>query len=197
MMIGFENHQIDITDEDSIWEAVSFIDGELDIVLIATGLLHGDDGLMPEKSLRDVSLERFEEVFRVNTIGPALAMKHFALLLPKDRRAVMAAISARVGSIGDNRLGGWYAYRASKAALNMVIKNAAIEIGRRYKQAVIIGLHPGTVETELSAPFRGNVSGDKLFTAEFAAEKLVGVMGDVSPSDSGKVFAWDGAEIEP
>jgi len=121
-----------------------------------------------------------------------MTAKYFVPLLRRDEKAVFAALSARVGSISDNRLGGWYAYRASKAALNMVLKTLAIEIGRRFKNQIIVGLHPGTVDTDLSKPFQGNVPEGKLFTAEFSAEKLLDVVDGLSAEDSGNLFDWAG-----
>ncbi len=189
---------IDYNDEQTIELAAQQVslDGPVDMIIVATGLLHNDD-LMPEKSLRDLSAQNFERVFAANTIFPALAAKHFLPLIHKDKRAVFAALSARVGSISDNRLGGWYAYRASKAALNMVIKNAAIEMGRRYKHAIIIGLHPGTVDSGLSKPFQSNVEDGQLFSPAYSAAQLISVIDKRTPNDSGKCFAWDGKEIEP
>jgi NAD(P)-dependent dehydrogenase (short-subunit alcohol dehydrogenase family) len=115
--------------------------------------------------------------------------------MPRDRRAVFAALSARVGSIGDNRLGGWHSYRASKAALNMILRNLAVELGRTHPQAVVAGLHPGTVDTGLSAPFQRGVKPEKLFTADHSAERLLTVLERLTPADSGGVFAWDGQRI--
>ena len=191
------NH-IDLTDEHSIEKAAATASEKspLDLVIVATGMLHSDD-LTPEKSLRELSAEKFTQLFAINTTGPALAAKHFLPKLHKEQPAIFAAISARVGSISDNGLGGWYAYRASKAALNMVLKNASIEMARRYKQAVIIGLHPGTVDSGLSKPFQGGVPEGKLFTPQYSAEKLLEVISKVTPEDTGKCFAWDGQEIAP
>ena len=115
--------------------------------------------------------------------------------MPRDRRAVFTALSARVGSIGDNRLGGWHSYRASKAALNMILRNLAVELGRTHPQAVVAGLHPGTVDTGLSAPFQKGVKPEKLFTADHSAERLLAVVDGLTPADSGGVYAWDGARI--
>lgn len=165
-------------------------------VICAAGLLH-DAGLQPEKSLRDLDPEKFARVLAVNTIGPALVLKHFAPRLPREGRSVLALLSARVGSISDNRLGGWYAYRSSKAALNQLVRTAAIEVGRRWREAVIVGLHPGTVATPLSAPFRGNVAPGKLFTSTESAGHLLAVIDRLSAADSGKCLAWDGSEIPP
>lgn len=189
------NGTIDITDEQNVAEAAAKIETELDIIIVATGFLH-DDETKPEKSLRNIDIKNFEKVFARNTFGPALVAKHFMPLIPKERKSVFAAISARVGSIGDNHIGGWHAYRASKAALNMVLRGAAIETARRFKQVCIIGLHPGTVDTNLSEPFQSNVKPEKLFTPQQSAGYLLNVINKVTPDDSGHVFAWDGQCIE-
>ena len=188
---------IDIEDEHTIEQAAAALDdGTLDIVIVATGMLH-DGEMMPEKSMRELSADKFQQLFAVNTIGPALVGKHFVPKLKKKERAVFAAISARVGSISDNYLGGWYSYRASKAALNMVLKNMAIEVGRRHKNVVVLGLHPGTVDSALSDPFQKNVPEEKLFSPEQSADYLMDVLAAHTPEDSGKCFAWDGQEIKP
>jgi NAD(P)-dependent dehydrogenase (short-subunit alcohol dehydrogenase family) len=187
--------QIDLLDERSIAAAAATC-ASLGprLVVCAAGLLHAGP-IQPEKSLRELDPDRLARVLAVNTIGPGLVIKHFAPLLPRQGKSVIALMSARVGSISDNRLGGWYAYRASKAALNQVVRTASIEIARRWREAVIVGLHPGTVETALSAPFSGNVSPEKLFTPAFAASRLLAVIDGLSAKDSGKCFAWDGSEI--
>jgi NAD(P)-dependent dehydrogenase (short-subunit alcohol dehydrogenase family) len=131
----------------------------------------------------------------INTIGPALTMKYFASKLKKDRKSVIAALSARVGSISDNHLGGWYGYRASKAALNMIIRTASIEVARRNKQACVVGLHPGTVDTSLSKPFHDHVPEGKLFAPEYAASQLLNVLNNLTARDTGYVFAYDGQKI--
>ena len=118
-------------------------------------------------------------------------------LLPRTGKSVIAALSARVGSISDNRLGGWYAYRASKAALNQVLRTASVEVARRWREAVIVGLHPGTVATGLSEPFRGNVRPEQLFTAEYSAGRLLAVIDGLGAGDSGGCFAWDGSAVPP
>jgi NAD(P)-dependent dehydrogenase (short-subunit alcohol dehydrogenase family) len=168
----------------------------LDLVIVATGLLHQGE-LQPEKSLRDLSADKFARIFSANTITPALIAKYFIPKLNKTEPAVFAVLSARVGSISDNQLGGWYAYRASKAALNMVIKNAAIEVGRKNKQAIIVGLHPGTVASDLSKPFQAKVAEGKLFTPAFAAANLLAVIAGLTAAHTGKCIAWDGQEILP
>ena len=190
--------RLDLEDETSIAAAAGLIgkDGQPDLVIVASGLLHDrENALMPEKSLRDLSAEKFARLFAVNTIGPALVAKHFLPLLPRDRQAIFAIISARVGSISDNRLGGWYGYRASKAAVNMVAKNAAIELARKNKNAVIATLQPGTVDTDLSRPFQGQVPQGGLFTPDQAAGKLLDVLDRLSPAQSGGFFDHGGKAI--
>lgn len=191
-------HAIDYTDESSIEIAAMLATKEslLDLVIVATGILHDGD-LMPEKSLKDLSADKFQKLFLANTITPALIAKYFLPKLNRDTPAIFAALSARVGSISDNHLGGWYAYRASKCALNMIIKNAAIEIGRQNKQAIIVALHPGTVDSNLSLPFQNNVPEGKLFTPEFSVASMVGVLEKLKPDNTGKCYAWDGEEIKP
>jgi NAD(P)-dependent dehydrogenase (short-subunit alcohol dehydrogenase family) len=186
---------LDLEDEASIAAAVARVaEGPAPtLIFVATGVLH--EGHDPERTYKALSAEHLMRDYRINAVGPALTAKHFLPLLPRDRRAVFAALSARVGSIGDNRLGGWHAYRASKAALNMILRNLAVELARTHPQAVIAGLHPGTVDTDLSAPFQKGVAAEKLFTPAFSAERLLGVLNDLTPADSGGVFAWDGARV--
>lgn len=190
-------HAMDITDEAAVEEGAKKAseNAPIDIVVIAAGLLHNDQGLAPEKSLRDINKSSFDNIFAVNTIGPALVMKHFLPKLNRDRKTVFTALSARVGSISDNQLGGWYAYRASKSALNMLIKTASIEVARKYKQACVVGLHPGTVDTNLSEPFKSNVAEDKLFSSAYSSGEMLKVIDGLSAEQTGKVFAYDGSEI--
>jgi NAD(P)-dependent dehydrogenase (short-subunit alcohol dehydrogenase family) len=202
----FENekiasHFIDIEDEESIKSAANIAskNAKIDMVIVATGMLHGKNNgqdLLPEKSLRDLSKEKFQQLFSINTIAPAIIAKHFLPKLNRETKSVFAAISARVGSISDNHLGGWYSYRASKSALNMVLKNASIEIGRSNKNAVIIGLHPGTVDSKLSKPFQGAVKEGKLFTPEYSVKKLLEVIENSSPIDSGNIIDFNGVKID-
>lgn len=189
--------RFDLLDEASIAEAAQAIaaDGPVDLAIVATGLLHGGEGLQPEKSFAALEAEAMIALFRANAVGPALIAKHMLPALPKDRRSVFAALSARVGSIGDNRLGGWHSYRASKAALNMLIANLAIELRRTRPSAIAIGLHPGTVDTALSAPFQKRVEPHRLFTPETSASHLLSVIAALGEGDSGGVFAWDGQRI--
>ncbi|MGV9010853.1 SDR family NAD(P)-dependent oxidoreductase [Brevundimonas sp.] len=186
---------LDLSDEDSVAAgARSVADGPAPaMIFVATGVLHrGQD---PERTYKAMTAEHLLRDYQVNTVGPALVAKHFLPLLPRDRRAVFAALSARVGSIGDNRLGGWHSYRASKAGLNMILKNLSIELARTHPQAVVAGLHPGTVDTSLSQPFQKGVAAEKLFTSDYSARRLLAVLDGLTPADSGGVFAWDGARI--
>lgn len=190
--------RIDIRDEASIAAAAGRVreTGPVDLVVVATGLLH-DGAVQPEKTYRSLSADALAEYFAVNTIGPALVAKHFLPLLPRDRRAVFACLSARVGSIGDNGLGGWYGYRASKAALNMLIKSLSIELARTRPEAICVGLHPGTVDTGLSAPFQSGVAPEKLFTPAVSARCLLDVVKTLTPDQTGGCYSWDGARIVP
>jgi len=169
-------------------------DGALHLVLVATGVLHGED-FQPEKTWRHLSADAFAQVFAANTTGPALILKHALQRAPNDERFIAAALSARVGSIADNRLGGWHAYRASKAALNQIIRTLSIELARKRAEALCVGLHPGTVDTGLSKPFQANVPDGKLFTPEYSAERLLTVLDSLSPDQSGRVFDWAGEEV--
>jgi len=190
------NLTFDFLDELSIQAAAEALRevGPFDLIIVATGLLQGN-GIAPEKNMRALDLDAMRKSFEVNTFGPALTAKYFLPLLRRDNKAVFAALSARVGSISDNRLGGWYSYRAAKAALNMMLMTLSIETARRWKQQVIIGLHPGTVDTALSKPFQSNVAEGKLFTPEFSAERLLAVVEQVGAEDTGGLFAWDGARV--
>jgi NAD(P)-dependent dehydrogenase (short-subunit alcohol dehydrogenase family) len=159
-------------------------------------LLHDAD-LAPERASRELDQGKLLRQFAVNAVGPALVAKHFVPLLPRQGRSVFAALSARVGSIGDNRLGGWYGYRASKSALNMLIRTLSIELGRTHPEAICVALHPGTVDTDLSKPFQKNVAADQLFSPEQSAAHLLTVIDQLTPMHSGRCFAWDGTEICP
>jgi NAD(P)-dependent dehydrogenase (short-subunit alcohol dehydrogenase family) len=186
---------LDLEDEATIAAAAGRVaDGPIPtLIFVATGVLH--DGRTPERSYRSMTADHLLRDYRINAVGPALVARHFVPLFPRDRRAVFAALSARVGSIGDNRLGGWHAYRASKAALNMILRNLAVELARSHPQAVVAGLHPGTVQTDLSAPFQKGVPAGRLFTPDVSAARLLTVIDGLGPADSGGVFAWDGARI--
>ena len=188
--------EADITDEGQIARAAESAAelGRPVRVIVATGLLHGQ-GVVPEKTMRALDAEVLHQLFAVNAIGPAMVAKHFLPLTPRDRPSLFAALSARVGSLSDNRLGGWYGYRASKAALNMFVATLAVEYRRTHPLGVCVALHPGTVETPLSAPFPAQSTAKARLSPDQSAEALVGVMDGLRPSDSGRFFAWDGRPI--
>ena len=192
------NHVVDFDDETSIAAAAGACAerSPIDLVIVATGILHRDPDIGPEKRIADLEAASMQEVLHVNTVIPSMLAKHFLPLLRRDARSAFAAISARVGSIGDNRLGGWVSYRASKAALNMVIRTFAIEHARSHSKSYVVALHPGTTDTRLSQPFQRNVPDGKLFTPAFVAERLLSVLDGLSTDDSGGFFAWDGSRIE-
>jgi NAD(P)-dependent dehydrogenase (short-subunit alcohol dehydrogenase family) len=188
---------IDVTDEVSVKAAASKIEeNRLDRLIVATGVLH-TKSFGPEKSIKDIKIENFVKIFSVNTFGPALIGKHFLPLMTKDQKSIVAFLSARVGSISDNKLGGWHAYRASKSALNQIIKNFSIEAKRTNSSGIIIGLQPGTVKSKLSEPFQKNVKKGKLFLPEDSVDSLIKVIENVMQNDSGKIFDWEGEEIAP
>lgn len=186
---------LDLLDEVSLAAAAAALPfSAIDRLIVATGMLH-EEGHGPERSLRQLDPTRLARSFAVNAIGPALLLKHFAPLLRRDGPSRTAFLSARVGSIADNRLGGWYGYRASKAALNQLVRTAAVEIARTRPQAIVVALHPGTVDTAMSLPFQGSVPGDKLFTPERSARALLDVLDRLSPRDNGGFFDWAGEPI--
>jgi NAD(P)-dependent dehydrogenase (short-subunit alcohol dehydrogenase family) len=157
--------------------------------------LHDGAGLQPEKSWRALTAPSLAESFAVNAIGPALLAKHFLPRLATGQKSVFAALSARVGSIEDNRLGGWYSYRATKAALHMLIRTLAIELARRNPTALCVAVHPGTVDTALSVPFQSRVPDGRLFKPRQAAEHLLHVIDGLDSSATGNAFAWDGQRL--
>ena len=179
----------DLTDATSIAEAGTRIgrDGRIDLCIVATGEL-----VDPEKSWSMQSADAYARAFAINTIGPALIGKAMLPHLVRDRRSAFAVLSARVGSIEDNRLGGWHAYRASKAALNMIVRNFSIELGMRNRSAIAVALHPGTVATALSSPFSGS---RPTVAADHAARQLLNVLGQLTPDGSGGLFAYDGTRL--
>jgi NAD(P)-dependent dehydrogenase (short-subunit alcohol dehydrogenase family) len=184
---------LNLLNEDSVAAAAASIGPGLTLVVDATGFLH-DQRYRPEKSLRQIDPIHMGLSFAINATGPALLMKHFLPLLAKNRRAVFATLSARVGSISDNRLGGWYSYRAAKAALNQLVRTAAIELARTHPQAICVTLHPGTVETALSGPLAR--SGLEVQTPQEAAERLLAVMETLAPAQSGLLFDHRGQQIQ-
>ncbi|MES2710984.1 MAG: SDR family NAD(P)-dependent oxidoreductase [Pseudomonadota bacterium] len=183
---------LDLLDEASIAAAAAAIGPGLHLVIDATGFLH-DDRFSPEKSFRQLDPAHMGHSFAVNATGPALLMKHFLPLLGRGERAVFATLSARVGSIADNRIGGWTSYRAAKAALNQIMRNAAIELARTHREAICVSLHPGTVATPLSGPFAK--SGLDVQTPEQSAERLLAVIAGLTPAQTGGFFDHKGEAI--
>lgn len=181
---------LDVTDPASVERVLGAIDGPFTRVVIATGIL-APAGCRPEKSLAEIDAAAMAEVFAVNAIGPALILRHLPRLLPRDAPSVAGVLTARVGSIGDNRLGGWYAYRASKAAANQIVHTAAIELARTHRQAVLAALHPGTVDTPFTAAYREH---EKLAPAE-AARRLADVMDSLTPAQTGSFFDHRGEAV--
>ncbi|ROO35190.1 SDR family oxidoreductase [Salinisphaera orenii] len=192
---------LDVTSETSVADARARIGHtveRLDGMLVLAGLLHDErTGLWPEKRLADIDPAHIATSFAVNATGPLLMIKHFHDLLAHGERAVIASLSARVGSIGDNHIGGWYAYRAAKAAQNQFTRTAAIELRRRSRALICVGLHPGTVDTGLSEPFQRRVPAGRLQSPDTAARHLLAVIDRLTPEDSGHVFDWAGERIEP
>ena len=195
---GVRTGIINIEDETSIEAAAqSAADASsaYHLVIVATGILHAP-GISPEKTWKAMTADAFIKTYRVNAIGPSLVAKHFLHLLNRESKSVFSCLSARVGSIEDNHLGGWHAYRASKAALNMTLRTLAIELSRKNSEAICVGLHPGTVDTPLSKPFQRGVQNDKLFSPSYSANKLLAVINGLTKSDTGNTFAWDGKRIQ-
>ncbi|MDO9640231.1 MAG: SDR family oxidoreductase [Pseudotabrizicola sp.] len=184
------DHGLDLTDEASIARLIGGLDGSFDRILVATGALELN-GAAPEKSLRSLNPAAMAAQVALNAIGPALVLKHALRLLPRDRPSRFAALSARVGSIGDNRLGGWYSYRAAKAALNQLIHTAAIEVARSHPLAVVVCLHPGTVATPLTQKYAGGHA----VPPEDAARNLMTVLDALTPDQSGGFFDWQGKPV--
>ncbi|SDE00934.1 NAD(P)-dependent dehydrogenase, short-chain alcohol dehydrogenase family [Paracoccus isoporae] len=184
---------LELTDQQSVAEAAEGLEGQsFDLIFNATGALV-IDGYAPEKTIRAIDAEGMAAQFALNAIGVALLLRYFSPLLAQDRRAVFASLSARVGSIGDNGFGGWISYRAAKAAQNQIIRTAAIEIARKNDQAIVVALHPGTVETRLTAKYAENYP---TITAETSAEALLGVIDGLTPDDTGSFRDWKGKPVE-
>ena len=179
----------DLTDPETVERKLSALQPEFDLIFVATGALVST-APHPEKSLRHLTAQEMAAQFAINCIGPALVLQHAARLMPRDRPAVFAALSARVGSIGDNRAGGWYSYRTSKAALNQVIRTGAIELGRSHRQSICVALHPGTVDTDFTAGYRA-----EKIRPETAALQLMQVIEELKPQDSGGFFDWAGKPV--
>jgi len=189
--------KVDVTDEKQIIDAFNQIQAQtsqLHLVINCVGILHEGD-LQPEKSLKHINSDNLIRYFQVNTIPTVLLAKHLVSFFKHQNKAIFAVISAKVGSIEDNRLGGWYGYRASKASLNMLLKNIAIEYSRTCKNAIVVALHPGTTDTELSQPFQKNVPPEKLFSVERCTKQLLSIINNLNCEDNGKFFSWDGSYL--
>ena len=182
---------LDLTDEASIARVLGALEGSFDTVIVATGALELG-AHKPEKSLRTANAEALAAQFALNATGPLLVLKHAVRLMPRDKPVRFAALSARVGSISDNAVGGWYSYRAAKAALNQLIHTAAIEIARSHPLSVVVTLHPGTVDTGLTANYRG---GHAAMPTSVAAEHLLTVLNQLTPAQTGQFFDWQGAQV--
>lgn len=189
---------IDLMDEPTIADAATYAKSEMgsvDLIFVAAGILHQSVD-QPEKTYRTISADWVSQVFAVNATGPMLVAKHFVPLFPRQGKSVFASISAKVGSITDNGLGGWYGYRASKAALNQFTKTLSIEVARKHADTVCLALHPGTVDTQLSAPFQAGVPDGRLFTPEYSANRMLQVVDQATSDDTGKLVGWNG-EVLP
>lgn len=182
---------LDLTDETCVDRVLTAQDGPFDALIVATGALE-IAGAQPEKSLRQITARAMADQFALNAIGPALVLRHAARLMPRDKPAHLAVLSARVGSIGDNRMGGWYSYRAAKAAVNQIVHSAAIELARTHKQLACVALHPGTVQTPFTEKYVGR---HPAVPAPDAAENLLGVLGGLNAEHTGRFFDWAGSEV--
>jgi NAD(P)-dependent dehydrogenase (short-subunit alcohol dehydrogenase family) len=190
---------LDLSDEAQIEALIRQIKAatpRLHLCITSVGVLHdGDRQLQPEKSLRHLNSDNLLHYYQTNAIGPVLLAKHLTPLLKHGDRSILATLSAKVASIGDNQLGGWYGYRASKSALNMLMKNVAIEYGRTCPNTIVALLHPGTTDTDLSKPFQANVAPEKLFTVARCVSQLIAVIEGLEPADSGTFWSWDGNQL--
>lgn len=192
-----ENLKADVTTEQGRRLLGDRVNGDpIHLLFNAIGLLHDERrAISPEKRLEDLDAETLSTLFQVNAITPVMLIQTLVNSFKGRHPAIIASLSARVGSIGDNELGGWYGYRASKAAHNMFLRTAAVELARYNRQAMVLSLHPGTTDTELSRPFQGRVPEGKLFTPDFVAERLLAVMEDRRPDESGGFWDWDGKAV--
>ena len=182
---------LDVTNEASVQEHLGALEGPFDLIFVATGALE-INGSEPEKTIKHLTADAMLDQFKLNTIGPAMVLKHSIKLLPRRAPATFAALSARVGSMGDNRLGGWYSYRTAKAAVNQVLHGAAIELARTHKELTCVALHPGTVETAFTEKYVGH---NPSVPASEAAKNLLSVLDGLTPEDTGKFYDWQGEEV--
>ena len=183
---------LDITDEDSILNMVSTLDGSFDLILIATGALELN-GIGPEKTILTMTPNALRMQFEVNALGPALLIKHLHAFLPRDKRGVLAVLTARVGSISDNKLGGWISYRTAKAAVHQIIRTSALEIARKRDQSICVALHPGTVQTDLTQKYTAN---HPTVLPQDAAQNILGVIDELMPENTGQFFDWRGYKVD-
>jgi NAD(P)-dependent dehydrogenase (short-subunit alcohol dehydrogenase family) len=182
---------LDLTDEASVQKHIGGLDGPFDVVLVASGALE-IDGAVPEKSIKSISQKAMMDQFALNAVGPALVLRHAHDLLPRDGRGVFAVLSARVGSIGDNKIGGWISYRSAKAALNQIIRTGAIELARSHKHSICVALHPGTVKTPFTEKY---LARHPAVDASEAAENILGVLDGLGTKDTGCFFDWAGKSV--
>ena len=198
LLEGEARQVVDLTDDRTIASLADRVAGwsrPPNLIVNCTGLLHAED-MQPERAIKQLDSGNMRRAFDVNATGVAMLIRYLLPHIPRGERAVFASLSARVGSISDNRLGGWFSYRSSKAAQNMILKTASIEAARRWPELIVLALHPGTVDTELSKPFSRRVPEHKLFSAEVAVEHLCRVIAERTPNDTGGFFAWDGSPVE-
>ncbi|WP_236146333.1 SDR family NAD(P)-dependent oxidoreductase [Leptolyngbya iicbica] len=202
-LLALQNHPklhcltLEATEEGEVAQLAAKIQAQaagLDLVVNCVGVLH-QGSLQPEKSLRQIDVDQLMQYFQINSVPGILLAKHLQSLLRQEGRTVFANLSAKIGSIEDNRLGGWYGYRASKAALNMLLKTAAIEYGRKNPHTVILALHPGTTDTRLSEPFQRNVPPGKLFSIDRTVTQLLTIIDNATEADNGAFFSWDGSRL--
>ncbi|MDC3181106.1 SDR family NAD(P)-dependent oxidoreductase [Gammaproteobacteria bacterium] len=192
-------HCVDFSDENALQTLATSLSQQspFDLILVTIGMLHNSQ-MMPEKSIHELYVEKYQQQFMTNTIIPMMIAKHFIPHMQPQKRSILGIFSAKVGSITDNSLGGWYSYRASKAALNMQIKNLSIECKRSHPNQIILGLHPGTVDSQLSKPFQKNLPpSHQIFNPLHASEQVIDQINAASSAQSGKLISWDGSVILP
>ena len=189
--------QMDAENESSVKNAairVKSLCETVSMMISCVGFLH-DSNIQPERRLQDTTAQQLLTAVRVNAVGPLICVKHFEQFFERQKKTIVAALSARVGSITDNKIGGWYGYRASKAALNMYLKNLSIELPRRYQRMICVALHPGTVDTQLSRPFQQRIPSKQIFEPAYSARLIMGILSNLDESDNGRFIAWDGKHI--
>lgn len=191
-------HKIDYSEEATMRKAADIASRTmpLDLVIIATGALHSEF-CSPEKSIKDLSKEKFINIFEINAVTPALLAKYFLPKMSQRTPSVFMILSAKLGSISDNSIGGWYAYRMSKAALNMLVKNLSIEMNRKNKKNIVVSMHPGTVDSPLSKPYQRHLLKKNIFSPDYSASKIITVLEGLTSNDNGVFFSWDGSKISP